>query len=290
MGEQAPPDDRLLAIRRLAAWAPRLRAREEASVTNCAVLKHLVDAGRRHGAQATAEFDAAVLKSAKALSPLGEPSVTVDFTEHRWMAGHREEAYSDWLQWILAQCEPRDVLRVFGVVDPAMVSASAGCAVSITRESRVPEGHEGSSGRLDLEIQLGGDVLLVVEVKLGEAESADTEKGAGYYRSIEAAHPDCQFREYVILVIGAADIVYFKFRPRLWADACIELRVIVARLCARSEHLKAAMTLAFVAAVEQNLLRLRRAHGGAAALTLPPMTEHITRFLEALEDGKKNWP
>ncbi len=259
-------------------------------MTDCSALRHLVDAARNHGAQATAEFEAAVLKSAEALSPLGEPSVAVDFTEHRWMAGHREEAYSDWLQWILAQSEPADVLRVFGVVNPAMVAASAGRAVEITRELHVSEGHVGASGRLDLEIKLGDAVLLVVEVKLGEAESADTEKGAGYYRSIEAAHPDCQFREYVILVLDAADIDYFKFKPRLWADACIELRVIAARRCARSEYLKAAMTLAFVAAVEQNLLGLRRARGSAAALTLPPITEHISRFLEAFEDGKKNWP
>src|SRR5450759_4268879 len=77
---------------------------------------------------------------------------------------------------------------------------------------------------------------------------------------------------------------YDRFRPRLWSDACIELRLIAARLCMRSENLRAAMILAFVAAVEQNLLGLRcvrgPADGVAASLTLPPITQHLTRYLE----------
>lgn len=111
---------------------------------------------------------------------------------------------------------------------------------------------------------------------------------------MEAERQDWRFREYVILVLDAADEEYFGFRPRLWADACVELRLMAARLCARSELLRAAMILAFVAAVEQNLLKLRRVQGRAdevaAALALPPITEHLTRYLEALENGKQNCP
>jgi len=53
------------------------------------------------------------------------------------------------------------------------------------------------------------------------------------------------------------------------------------------------MILAFITAAEQNLVKLRPVlQGGgdevAAALTLPRITGHITRFLEAFEDGEKN--
>jgi len=219
--------------------------------------------------------------------------MALNFTEHRWVAGHREEAYSDWLQWIMAQADAEEVLRVFGVDDPEMVLACTGTEVMIVRERLVLQGHEGSAGRLDLEIRLGDKALLVVEVKLGEAESADTEKGKGYCRSMEIDRHDARFKKYVILVLDAADEEYYGFRPRLWTDACVELRLIAATLCKRSEHLRAAMVLAFIAAVEQNLLKLRAVMRGsgdevAAALTLPRITDHLTRFLEASERGEKN--
>ena len=206
------------------------------------------------------------------------------------MAGHREEAYSDWLQWIVAESEPTEVLRVFGINNQEMHSACAGCAVTVVRKRSVPRGHDGHSGRLDLEIQLGDTALLVVEIKLGEAGNADTEKGTGYRQSLEAIHQHRQFKRFIILVSSAADEDYFGFKPRLWADACIELRLIVTRLCARCKHLRAAMILAFVGAVEQNLLGLRCFAGGAnpiaAALALPPATEHITQCLDAFENDQ----
>ena len=62
-----------------------------------------------------------------------------DFKQHRWIAGHREVAYSDWLQWILAP-EAAEVLRVFGVDDPEVGLACTGAAVMIARERCVPEG------------------------------------------------------------------------------------------------------------------------------------------------------
>jgi hypothetical protein len=253
--------DRLLAMRSLAAWAPRLRDESKLRPKDPIVLKSLVDAARRRGTQAREEFLASVLRSDSVLSPLHEPLEALDFTEHRWVAGHREEAYSDWLQWILGRCEPAEVLRVFGLDDPEIASSCTGCFVNIAREVLVAYGHDGATGRLDLEIQFDYRALLAIEVKLGEAEHSGTQKGAGYYKSIEAKYQDWQFKRYVILVLDAADEEYFQFKPRLWADVCIELRLIAVRLCTRSEHLRAAMILAFVAAVEQNLLKLHRARG-----------------------------
>lgn len=287
------PSDRLLAIRRLAACAPGLRGAGEGLQTNSGVLKHLVDAARRQGAQSIEEFQEAVRRSASVLSPFGEPLMVLNFTEHRWVAGHREEAYSDWLQWIMAQADAVEVLRVFGVNDPGIVLACTGTAVMVVRERCVLHGHEGSAGRLDLEIRLGDTALLIVEVKLGGAENADTEKGTGYCRSMEIDQHDARFKKYVILVLDAADEEYYGFKPRLWTDVCVELRLMAARLCKRREHLRAAMILAFITAAEQNLVKLRPVlQGGgdevAAALTLPRITGHITRFLEAFEDGEKN--
>lgn len=221
---------------------------------------------------------------------LGEPLAVLDFTQHRWVAGHREEAHSDWLQWILAQAEPAEVLRIFGVRDPRVLSACAGCTVTVERERRVCYGDEGKTGRLDLEIRLGDMALLVVEVKLGEAEYADTEILANYRAALEAEKLTPLL---VILVVDAADEEYHGFKPQLWADACIELRLAAVRSCGRQEHLRAAMILAFVAAVEQNLLGFpwvgrKFQREVAASLVLPRATEHLTRFLEACESDEEN--
>jgi hypothetical protein len=262
--------------------------------TGSGVLKHLVDAARRHGAESIRKFRETVQRSAERLSPLGEPLVVLDFTEHRWVAGHREEAHSDWLQWILANADPADVLRAFGVDDPETIAACIGCSVVVVREHCVREGHEGSTGRLDLLVELGDEVLLVVEVKLGEAENADTEKNAGYRHSLEAEVRGRRFKHFVILVLDAKDEMYFGFKPRLWSDVCIRFRLVAARLCRRGEILRAAMILAYVAAVEQNLLKLQRVRQGtgnevSATLALPRITYHLNQFLEADAHANNNF-
>src|SRR6267378_2290800 len=44
-----------------------------------------------------------LLKASKdRLSPLDDP-LTVDLGLHRWMSRDREEAYSDWLAWVITQ-------------------------------------------------------------------------------------------------------------------------------------------------------------------------------------------
>ncbi len=126
----------------------------------------------------------------------------------------------------------------------------------------------------------------------GLIENADTQKGTGYCQPVEIAQYAARFKKYVILVLDAADEEYYGFKPRLWTDVCVELRVMAAELCKRGEHLRAAMNLAFTAGVEQNLLKLRPPERGSAdevvaALTLPPITDHVTRFLALSNMARK---
>ena len=288
-------DGGLTAIRQLAAWAPRLRGDPEALRRGIEALKGLICAAQRHGAQAAADFQQAAQQSAEVLPTLGEPLAALDFTEHRWVAAHREEAYSDWLEWIVAQLEPEEIMRVFGVRDPQMVSACERCVVTVERERRVRHGHEGSEGRLDLKIWFGDQALLVVEVKLTQAEDADTAKQAGYRASLEADPSTPLLKEFIMLALDAGDREYEGFKPQLWTNVCVELRLAAARRCRRKELLAAAMILAFVAAVEQNLLGFRSPGGGspdevAASLALLRTTDHLTRFVEAYEHEEENHP
>lgn len=289
--------DSLRAIRYLAEWAPSLRVAnddvEEDVKADCVVLVKLIDAARREGSQASAEFQQIVRRTAELFPLLGEPLEALDFSEHRWLGEHREEAYSDWLQWIIGQADPVEVLQVFGADDPEVIPSCRGCSVAVVRERYVSEGHEGSPGRLDLDIEFGDAALLVVEVKLSDAESADTKKGRGYRRSVEREYEDDRHKKYIILVLDASDEDYFGFKPRLWADSCIQLRLMAVRLCRQGQLLRAAMILAFVSAVERSLLKLEPLAGRsddhvAAALSLPPVSDHLNRFLEAYEYNAKH--
>src|ERR1035438_4714941 len=78
-----------------------------------------------------------------------------DFTEHRWVGERREEAYSDWLTWVLAQADAAEVLLILGAADTELSAACGHSLVSIARESFAAEGHEGSTGRPDLRVSLG---------------------------------------------------------------------------------------------------------------------------------------
>src|SRR5437773_2571279 len=116
---------------------------------------------------------AALLKESKSkLFPLDDP-FAIDLGLHRWMKDDREEAYSDWLAWIISQlnCSIK-IWSIFGLTYKGVPSED----IDVRRESRTTEGHEGRTGRIDLGIWLGAKRGLAVEIKLGNADQADTEK------------------------------------------------------------------------------------------------------------------
>ena len=114
-------------------------------------------------------------------APLGEP-LEIDLGLHRWLDAEREEAYSDWLEWVVRQAKtPSRVFRLFGLEVPSGLRADA--QLDVKREDPVPHGHEDHEGRLDIVISFDGRRLIIVEVKKGDADDADTAKHAGYLKS-----------------------------------------------------------------------------------------------------------
>jgi hypothetical protein len=187
-------------------------------------------------------------RSLKLLRPLGEP-LLVDNPLTGILKDAREEIYSDLLAWSLRQLETPQVLSVLGINLPNPVSTSK---VEVLREHPVPVGHPGSAGRLDIRISAGLELIADVEVKLGQAEASDLEKQAGYAQ-FGASHP------ILIASAGARDIYPGKYRLRKWADVCISFREAGRELLANGQSdtrkvMHAGLILAFVAAVEENLL------------------------------------
>ena len=201
------------------------------------------------------------MRSNDRLAPFKDP-LLVDLGTHRWLSSAREEAYSDWLAWILQQLEktPELVFSLFDLKSPVSTHGSAGVSLSVTREFWVSSGHDDHAGKLDLLIRYGNQALVCVEVKLGPADTADTEKQTGYRKYLdEQAEIPKESCHGVLLVTEASEKRYAgNFMPVRWSDVCLRLRRMVL-VVKRNEAVVAAMILAFVGAVEQNLLRFSSA-------------------------------
>lgn len=260
-------------LRVWAALGERLMEARPKPVADWAAAKRLIDAVRPKMEADANRLRLLLDESRRKLEPLGEP-FDLDLGLHRWLSDEREEAYSDWLEWVVRQAKTAG--RVFGLFrlkPPNDVAADA--AIDAKREVCVTRGHEGREGRLDLVVHHANQAVLVVEVKKGDAEEGDTAKNAGYTQT----HPNAKR---VLLVVNAEEGDYEGFQPCKWADVCIQLRRLAISLHQDHSIATAAMVLAFVAAVEQNLLGFvaMRARIGFVS---PRLVEHIGNFLRPEE-------
>ena len=128
-------------------------------------------------------------RSESALSPLPDP-LRANLGLHRWLLAEREEAYSDWLAWILEELkQPQTVLELLGVVDSECIGIVRGCELTVKREHAIDV--DQKQFRLDIFITFssGGSpkASLVVEVKKSSAEDADIAKQECYLRWHQSA-------------------------------------------------------------------------------------------------------
>lgn len=224
-------------------------------------------------------------ESRKRLAPLEDP-FDVDLGLHRWLDGQREEAYSDWLEWVIKQMPgPKQVFELFNLDPP---EAALECRKwDVVRELCVPHGHLDQEGRLDLVIRFADIAIIVVEVKKGDADGADTGKHCGYNAWIE--EQSCRHKYAVLLAVSAEERIYDNFYFCSWATVCIEMRRQAIHACQEQRLMAAAMILAFAAAVEQNLLGfsprvVQDICRGHATLFNVEVVDHLERFIMKLEE------
>jgi len=186
------------------------------------------------------------------LSPLEDPLLT-DYGVHEWLSRSREEAYSNWLAWVLRQIEPSQVFRLFKITDPVAEASLRSTGVSPEREQFTPQGHPGHTGLIDFEWKVPGKVLIQVEVKLTAAEDSDLEKQKGYSTSSYGVPKKHRHRR-LLATSGEKDLYAGEWRLVTWRHAAVELRRIATSLVDRKAYVKAWAVLGFVGAVEQKLL------------------------------------
>jgi hypothetical protein len=289
---QLPSDGPVAAARVMRPWATLVREQSslpDPGLPTWAPVNRLIEAAKAR-LQAEEERLRDLLKmSGNKLHPLVDP-LSVDLGTHRWLAEDREEAYSDWLAWIVEQIhKPDEILRIFGQSPPHGSEAWTSAGLEVTREEFIPA-DGGQAGRLDIVLRVPGKAIIVIEVKRGTADDAQTDKQAGYGRWLEQQPEPQQYR--LLLVTGADQESYCGFAVVKWAQVCLELRRVAARLSGESRLMVAAMILAFVGGVEQNLLgfSVPRSLGAVASggerhvLVDTRVVEHLSKWVNGGEE------
>jgi hypothetical protein len=173
-----------------------------------------------------------------------EDPLVCDLGLHRWLGKDREEAYSDWLAWVLQQFRDAEaVLRVLGVQDQEFRTLCSETVYRVEREAFVKEGAPDCEGRIDLLIIFGEPecALVGIEVKTWD-ENYD--KQEGYVGSLKDR---CEHLRCVLLAIPEVSQDTCGFELRLWRDVSTALRREVARnVTVQSGTIVAAMILGFV--------------------------------------------
>jgi len=206
--------------------------------------------------------------SKERMSPLSDP-LDVQFPLHRQLSSSREEVYSDWLQWVLEQVSDAHELGCILGSQNLCQTADPHGRISVEREVPVEHGYTDQTGRLDLVVKQGSRWLAVIEVKTRAYEDTDLKKHNGYRKSINSAET-----ELIFLSVNPPSSDPFGFRSLLWSDVCVTLRGIAPLRLERERLLATALILAFVGAVEQNLLGFV-----SPEPTLPP-TGKVTRMVD----------
>jgi hypothetical protein len=229
-------------------WAKFRRQRRTSWLPVEAILK----AARNQSFKAQGYLEDLLNRSDALFDPLCDPLHT-DLGLHRWLRKDREEAYSDWLAWIIQQIsEPEDVLKLLCIDDPPLLNRCYRSPVKVKRELVI------ENGRLDIVISIDDpQMILLIEVKLTSADEAETDKNKGYSEWLTKQSPEGCKRA-MLLIVDAEEGELHGFVPIRWAELCIRLRRMVccSDLRNRLSVVKRAMFVAFIGAVETNLLHL----------------------------------
>jgi hypothetical protein len=264
-----------------------LLSRRPSSAPDWKVFDRLIEAAREMLASDAERLRTLLAESRMLLAPLQDP-FDVDLGLHRWLDEEREEAYSDWLEWVVRQTtEPKQIFDLFDLPPPSTEVVQC-TERGIQRECCIPHGHEDQTGRLDLVIRFGNKAIIVVEVKKEEADTADTEKHAGYNRWLADQNCPAECKHSVLIASSAEEQIYEGFRFVSWETLCLAMRRLAVDINKQSNLMAASMILAYVGAVEQNLLgfsanRVLAICEGRAAFFNPAVVNHLDRFVHTPE-------
>lgn len=211
---------------------------------------------------------------------------------HTWLSRSREEAYSDWLAWIVNQlAEVRELFTLFAVEDPSAETALQGRIPGPAREVVVDWGAPDHTGRIDIEIHQHRAFLLVLELKLCAPEEADLSKLPGYARYSVRRGVNRKHVHRRLVALGGCDNEYNGFRLVTWDPVAISLRKFALQWLNAGRFnpdnvARAAQVLALSGAIEENLLGFSTDAARKAAQDRPvSLPSTVVKHLESVLGG-----
>lgn len=234
-------------------------------------LAELLDA---HGEQVQAPYNELLLSCDRFFSPLSDP-LRADLGLHAWLAPEREESYSKWLCWTLKQFADCDMLgEIFDLVIPA---ASQAPRLSLDTEWTVRSPDRDRSGRIDVAIWSGTKPLAILEIKTKPFNEEALDKHRLYCKSPDVP-PDAA-KIFIAQTTEGFDLRGFRYLS--WKELCLRLRERMQVLMRDEGYLVTAMVMAFVAAVEQNLLGVRP-FSGHNYFDIPTAATYLEGFIRRI--------
>jgi hypothetical protein len=215
----------------------------------------------------------------------GSEPLRVDYGMHRWLRDECEPAYSDWLQWLVETIGRRDWIgSLLGIpADSHIIHAATPKVSAVEREVPVCQEDDGALvGFLDLDIWFGDAARIVVELKTFDQSF---EKQLRYKEALDVGDVETEF---VLLTKDHPDTeTVFGFRTRNWESFCLEARRLVPAVAQDRGVVVASLMLAFIGAVEQNVLQLggegvRKLFCAEDSAAIPTIDSRTFRYLQKL--------
>lgn len=216
----------------------------------------LVKVAKKNDDSAWNDLKESLRLSNQAFAPLADP-LAIGLGTHRWLSSQREESYSDWLGWIFEQIgDARLVLELLGMEENDLLQECASEKPTVKRELSILRG----SGRLDLFVEFGKLLLVIVEVKTKSFDEEEVLLQLNNYRNwVRDQHQYRESRCYFIAAEPGEFSLQAEFEPLRWRELALRMRETAQdRIRAQNgiDLICAAMIVVFCGAVEQNLLRL----------------------------------
>jgi hypothetical protein len=256
----------------LCFWSARDSTRGIGGVTWSSA-RHLADLLNVYGQRVQDEYSALLVSCDQFFAPLSDP-LRCDLGLHAWLAPEREESYSKWLHWTLKQFAEHGTLGE--ILDLPIASASDTSGIELSSEWTIRSRDKKRSGRIDIMV-FHGEVSAILEIKTKSFTDEALEKHLLYCES-----PDVPPEAARIFIAQNADGLDLRgFRLLDWKEICVRLRRRVKPLAHERGLLTAAMVIAFIAAVEQNILGVRP-FTGQNYYDIPAAVTHLQEFLRRI--------
>ena len=178
-----------------------------------------------------------------------------------------------WLQWVLQQLRTPDLIReALGLTQTWAQSESN---VTVQREFWVVYSNGATRGRLDIVVWQGSEMRCALEIKTKPFLDESLAKQSSYVKSRDV--PTDAEKIFIAAESGESDLRGFRFLS--WAELCLRLRRLAPAVAATRGCVTAALVLAYIGAIEQNILGFAQP-SGEQFLAFPQTMAHLSRFLD----------